>query len=196
MIFVFLFLFFNPNPIENCISLLKSKKYKEAALVFRTIDKNDHSEKYRFLKAYYTRDAALTISTYERLYLESKNEDIRFLATQKLYEYYYSLGYYLKAEKLKRGKNTTRVAVSASGGSERFALQYGVFSSEANARQLKEKIAAMVQNKVYLKRDYLNEKTIFRVYVGDFLSYLSAEKIKMKLKEKHNISGFIRSVGK
>lgn len=182
--------------VDRCLALLDALKVEEAQTEFSQIQ-NDGSDSYRFLAAYFTRDASEAIAVFESLYQDSRSENIKIRAQQKLYEYYYALGYYVKAEGLKPEASTTSPPLAntdlLSSSKEILMLQCGVFSAESNAQLLKEKIATEINTKVYLTRDYLNDQAVFRVIVGNFSTYAEAEKVKLTLKQKLGIHAFVKT---
>jgi cell division protein FtsN len=195
LIFLITFSYF--ASADRCLALLDAFKVEQAQTEFHQLQ-NDGSEKYRFLAAYFTRDASEANVVFESLYQSAKSDDIKSRSQQKLYEYYYALGYYVKAEGLKPEANASSTTSIVNTGfapskKELLMLQCGVFSAESNAQLLKEKIATEIDTKVYLTRDYLNDQTVFRVIVGNFSTYAEAEKVKLTLKQKLGIHAFVKT---
>lgn len=188
MIMIIFALMFTPNE-SKCLELIQTRDFKAAKTLFETLS-NSQSETYRFLTAYFSRDAQAAVETYEYLAVNAASATVKQMSRQKLYEFYYARGYYVRASQyegsvLTVAKSTAPEAV--------FHIQCGVFSTESNALTLKEKIADTKISEVYLKRDYLNGNAVIRVNIGPFISRSAAEKVKLMLSQKLNINGYIKS---
>ena len=149
----------------------------------------------RFLNAYFSRSVDESIKVYEDLYLTSKDRNIKYLSTKKLYEYYYAQGLYIRASSLENAIKSFQLQSNESipfETKQKYVIQCGVFGKESNALTLKEKIATLVINEVYLKKDVINGQEVIRVFIGNITSYQSAEQIKRSVDEKLSINTMIK----
>lgn len=186
----------NFSPIK-CIDFLVNQKIDEAYTLYLSLNKSSNDEETRFLNAYFSRNVDDVIKTYEDLYLNTKNSKIKYLATKKLYEYYYAKGLYIKAQNLKSSLNiATNVTTINSDKIEtsKYSIQCGVFGLESNALALKEKIATLVKNEVYLTKDIINEQEVIRVFIGNVNSYQQAESIKKVVDSKLSLNAMIKEL--
>lgn len=195
MMFLTLFLLFF-NDSSKCLDLITYNKISEAKILYESL-KESQNENMEFLNAYFSRDVESSIKVYEELYLKTQNKKLKFLTTRKLYEYYYAKGLYVKAQILKTsldGFNITMPVSNLKKVTNNYVLQCGVFGLESNALALKEKIATIVSNKVYLSKDIINNQEVIRVFVGDLDSYQLAETIKNKIDDALSLKSMIKEL--
>jgi hypothetical protein len=185
---------------QNVIDFLIADNYTQAVLAYKNVQISDESLENNFLKTYYNRDATNLIQTYLDLSVNESNKKLQFLALKKCYEYYYALGYYQKAKEFEslyqksvyfKGDLGIKKELNIKSLKQvSVVLQCGAFGEEANATLLKEKIANLIANKVYLLRD----DKLYRVVITDFVDTQSAEQIKKKLFQELQITAMIKTI--
>lgn len=74
-----------------------------------------------------------------------------------------------------------------------FRVQVGVFTGYANTLKLVDEINAKLNEPVVVTNSYLNDKTVYKVLVGDTEDYESAAALKQKIFDTFEIKGMIKS---
>ena len=73
-----------------------------------------------------------------------------------------------------------------------FRVQVGVYTDYANTINLVDNINAKLDEPVVVLNGYLNNKTVYKVYVGDYDSIEKARSLKDNIKSKLGLNGFIK----
>ncbi len=73
-----------------------------------------------------------------------------------------------------------------------FRVQVGVYTDYANTINLVDNINAKLDEPVVVLNGYLNNKTVYKVFVGDYDSIEKARSLKENLKSKLGLNGFIK----
>ncbi|MGE5356907.1 MAG: SPOR domain-containing protein [Deltaproteobacteria bacterium] len=74
-----------------------------------------------------------------------------------------------------------------------YRVQVGVFSDYANTEKMLTKLYNSFNEPVVVLTDYLNNKTVYKVYVGDFPTMEEAEKLKSEIERKLGIKCIIKT---
>jgi thiol-disulfide isomerase/thioredoxin len=74
-----------------------------------------------------------------------------------------------------------------------YRIQVGVFSDYANTEKMLTKLYENFNEPVVVLTDYLNNKTVYKVYVGDFPTLEEAEKLKFEIERKLGIKSIIKT---
>lgn len=74
-----------------------------------------------------------------------------------------------------------------------YRVQVGVFSDYANTEKMLTKLYENFNEPVVVLTSYLNDKTVYKIYVGDFKTLEEAEILKEEIERKFNMKCFIKS---
>ncbi len=74
-----------------------------------------------------------------------------------------------------------------------YRVQVGVYTDYANTLNLVDNINAKLDEPVVVLNSYLNDKIVYKVYVGDFDNIDDARKLKEIISDKFGLLGFIKS---
>jgi hypothetical protein len=74
-----------------------------------------------------------------------------------------------------------------------YRVQVGVFTDYANTVKLIDELNSKFDEPVIIMNGYLNNKTIYKVVIGDYESYSEANNLKVKINEQFGINGIIKS---
>ena len=74
-----------------------------------------------------------------------------------------------------------------------YRIQVGVFSDYANTEKMLTKLYENFNEPVVVLTDYLNNKTVYKIYVGDFPTIEEAEKLKIEIERKLGIKSIIKT---
>jgi thiol-disulfide isomerase/thioredoxin len=74
-----------------------------------------------------------------------------------------------------------------------YRVQVGVFSDYANTEKMLTKLYENFNEPVVVLTSYLNDKTVYKVYAGDFPTMEEAERLKAEIERKLGIKCFIKS---
>lgn len=73
-----------------------------------------------------------------------------------------------------------------------YRVQVGVFTDYANTLKLVDKLNATFDQPVVIMNSYLNNKTVYKIVVGDYEKYEEANDLKGIIFDKLNIKGIIK----
>lgn len=180
------------NDPKSCFDLIKSGKIKLAESKFHEL-KHVKSDHYTFLSAYFSRNTIYAIEQYTALYEQSKQLEVKNFAQHKLYQYYYALGLYKKAELFKTETEIDSKLYSPKD-KESYTIQMGVFSAESNALALKQKIRKIIKDKISLKKVLREGKSVIVVNVGKYTSRDKALTHLNNLRDRLGLSGWIKAI--
>lgn len=73
-----------------------------------------------------------------------------------------------------------------------YRVQVGVFTDYANTEKMVDELRSYMDEPIIVLNDYLNNKTVFKVLVGDFEDKSEASVFKNKLWQNYGIDGFVK----
>jgi len=73
-----------------------------------------------------------------------------------------------------------------------YRVQVGVYTDYANTLNLVDNINANLDEPVVVLNSYLNDKTVYKVYVGDFDNLGEAKNLKATITAKFGLNGFVK----
>jgi thioredoxin 1 len=73
-----------------------------------------------------------------------------------------------------------------------YRVQVGVFTDYANTEKLVQELRTYTEEPIIVLNDYLNNRTVFKVMVGDFDSKKDALNFKNQLWQNYGIDGFVK----
>jgi thiol-disulfide isomerase/thioredoxin len=94
------------------------------------------------------------------------------------------------AQKRSSEKNT--LAVNAAVKTTSYRVQVGVYTDYANTENLVENLREMTDEPIVVLNDYLNNRTVFKILVGDFDDRTAAVNFKNTLWQNYGIDGFVK----
>lgn len=74
-----------------------------------------------------------------------------------------------------------------------YRVQVGVFSDYANTEKVLTKLYENFNEPVVVLTSYLNDKTVYKVYAGDFQTIEEAEKLKIEIERKLGLKCLVKS---
>ncbi len=74
-----------------------------------------------------------------------------------------------------------------------YRVQVGVFTDYANTVKLIDNLNSKFDEPVIVINSYLNNKTVYKVVIGDFINYDDAKSLKSKISNQFGINGIIKS---
>lgn len=74
-----------------------------------------------------------------------------------------------------------------------YRVQVGVFSDYANTEKILTKLYENFNEPVIVLTSYLNDKTVYKVYAGDFPTIEEAEKLKIEIERKLGMKCLVKS---
>jgi hypothetical protein len=182
----------NSSTPKECFSNIKDGNIKTAYTQFLSL-KNTKNDYYTLSKAYFSRHTVTAIYSYQQIFEHSNSSELKLFSKKKLYEYYYAIGLYKRAEVYKEDYKT------ASNHNSKinypyFVIQMGVFSAESNALALKQKIRKIIRQGIKLKKELRDGMNVIVVNVGPFRSKDSALKQLNNLRDQLGLSGWIKEI--
>lgn len=73
-----------------------------------------------------------------------------------------------------------------------YRVQVGVFTDYANTDKLVQQLRTYTEEPIIVLNDYLNNRTVFKVMVGDFENKKEAVNFKNQLWQNYGIDGFVK----
>ena len=77
--------------------------------------------------------------------------------------------------------------------SKSYRVQVGVFTDYANTVKLIDNLNSKFEEPVIIMNGFLNNKTVYKVVIGDYETYREAEVLKSKINQQFGIEGIIKS---
>ncbi len=156
---------------EQLINFYRNHQFKQIQLGLKQSTPQDTSSlSYLFFKTLFERNGLKAKQNYERVYQQAQSP-LKSLAAQRLHDYYYALGLYVKAAQYTQIHNDSVLATPQSASKplkagnlfsavSPFKVQFGAFGNEENAQRLlqvlhKQNIKAkVVQRKINFRKFY------------------------------------------
>ena len=164
--------------------LYAQKNFEELKIELNKFnDQINSSTDLTFLNAHFLEDGDAAAKIYETL-SESSTGILKYYVRQKLAEYYYARGFYVKAAEWKSGAdipadlNARLPAISRA-----FKIQVGAFGFKENASKLHNYLETNNIHSEIIQRD-INNKTLFCVWIDGKDSRDQTEKYAEEIKSK------------
>jgi hypothetical protein len=149
---------------------------------------------YITLKGIFEPNGEEAFKMYNRALQQASDSALLLFLKDKIYDYYYARGLYITAEKYKntlkimQTENRKSTATSGSTSDEKgIFLQFGVFSSEKNARKFMDK-----NRKYRIPFKILKKGNMFYVVSGPYFDELEARSEKDKIREHSHLKPFVK----
>lgn len=137
-----------------------------------------------FLEALFETDGKRAAAIFQNVWDYYPSSPLAWAAMERLYEYYYARGAYIRADSLaqilKEKPRFDLTPAPPQTQNEIFLIQVGAFSDFINAAKLNVKLEGMGYE-VELKEKKVESGTLFVVLVGSFNSRIEAEKAAKSL---------------
>jgi hypothetical protein len=180
---------------QNLYDLYNQKKFAELnQKVSRLAKKYPNNIEIRFFETILIEDGDEAIKIYEELYKRAQG-NVKTHIAQKIADYYYAMGYYVKASEYKRVATTVKrkepqqQTVNTAASSE-LIIQVGAFKFIENARYLKKILQSHNITSRVVKRE-IEGKTLYCVWLDGKSNFEEtrdyAENIKKKLNLQYRI---------
>jgi hypothetical protein len=180
---------------QNLYDLYNQKKFAELnQKVSRLAKKYPNNIEIRFFETILIEDGDEAIKIYEELYKRAQG-NVKIHIAQKIADYYYAMGYYVKASEYKRVATTVKrkepqqQTVNTAASSE-LIIQVGAFKFIENARYLKKILQSHNITSRVVKRE-IEGKTLYCVWLDGKSNFEEtrdyAENIKKKLNLQYRI---------
>jgi hypothetical protein len=149
-----------------------------------------------FFSTLFMEDGEEAFKTYEQLYTQAEGQ-LRNIIGEKLAQYYYACGFYVRAAEFKNGQPAVSPAAATAAGPNRdgkgvekqqsnFVIQVGAFGQEDNARQL-QKILQARDIKARLVTRQVNGQNLYCVWIAGTNSLNETLQIAENLKERFKL---------
>jgi hypothetical protein len=152
----------------------------------------------KFLQTLFVRDGESAFRVYKSIVINTEDNELRYQAAQKLYEYYYARGFYVTADNIRKqmGADNLQVVKSTGGsGPElpplKYVLQVGAFSDKENARKLIRRFSGLDVT-IMLKTKTISGRELHLVWIGPFNSRTNAERLAEKVRNDFQIEPKIK----
>ncbi len=178
-----------------------NKDFKYLASVAEQRNLFTSEDERSFYRALFERDGEEAVKIYTKLYREGTKPYLKYLAADRLQDYYYARGYYTTAAEYKqyvadhirdievRSSEETAPRQSenpVNEDKEKYYIQVGAFGMEDNARQM----VKMLQTQNYtarIKIRHVSNKKLFCVWVEGDMDFQSTLKLADQLKQKYHL---------
>lgn len=154
-----------------------------------------------FFKALFNENGLEAVRIYEQTFNQSQGS-LKNLAAEKLAQYYYARGFYVKAEEFQKYADQYIPVVidkekskSAENSSEKieakntdlYQIQVGAFSVRKNAQELMDHLAAKDYQVQIVNRE-INGQTLYCVWVRGRENLDNTEQMAKEMKNKYKLS--------
>ena len=184
--------------------LLEAYLKKDFKYIASVVEQKDifTSEKERsFYLALFERDGEKAVETYKALFQEEEELYLKYLAAERLQDYFYARGYYATSAEYRQyvtdhERDIELSRFNAPKGEketnrgrqddEKYYIQVGAFGIEDNARQMVE----MLQTQNYvarIKMRQVSNRRLYCVWVDGTEDFRSTLKLADKLKQKYHL---------
>ena len=92
-------------------------------------------------------------------------------------------------DEIEKNTNQTKQAIVKTTS---YRVQVGVFTDYANTKKLVDQLRDYTNEPVVVLNDYLHDKTVFKVLVGDFGTRPEADRLKNQLWQNYGIDGYVK----
>ncbi len=171
---------------EQMFTLYQQKDFKTLkAELERKSGADTASVNYRFFKAVFTKDAQKAKEKYENVFNHASGR-LKQMAAQKLHDYYYALGYYVRASWY--GKYVGSESENTENLEEKstLAIQFGAFSTRLNALRRQTILKQAGVSSSIVKRN-INGKQLFCVWVEGKPTVEETRKLADQIKKQLNL---------
>ena len=178
---------------QKLLTLYQNGQY---AALKETLDqiypKQKNSLEYLFFQSLFIKDAAQAVKNYQLIF-EKSSDWLKSLAAQKLHDFYYAQGYYLKAKNYSTfitgiaEKDTKALPPDSYKADEaKYAIQLGAFSSMNNAKKRQEALSKNGINSQLVVRK-INNRNYYCVWVKGSATLADTDKLAKQIKKQLNI---------
>lgn len=188
----------NPNsPQVKFLKAILNENGSEAAKLYREIvfsaEENDLKDiaLFKLFQYYYSRGEFSESDKYARMLKESfpQSEYVDYLKRENLSSSRMQIQQKFEEKILNdTAKIITQPKLVNSKTAEKYYIQVGAFSTEANARKFALQFSSYI---VKIREKEINGKKLFTVLVGDFEDEISAKNEVQVLKNRFNIDGIV-----
>ena len=191
-----LFLFLIPvesygQSFEQLNQLYQKKKMIELEQLIR--NSTSESREIIFFKTIFDENGSKSIRIYESLFTKTGGE-LKGLVAKKIAEYYYALGYYVKASEYAKYATATSPAAHTSIATvttvlpdKQYFIQVGAFGYKDNANRMKELLREKnIESDVKVRQ--VNGKTLYCVWVHGDKTYRDTKIFADDLKKKYKLN--------
>lgn len=183
---------------EELYSLYQKKEYIRLKEKYEQVKANlSHAEKL-FFESLFTDDAEIAFEKYKELFEKSEGR-IKYLAADRLKDYYYAKGYYSTASDYERYLVENRELIESSESAvltdiddepvqdiEKLYIQVGAFGLEDNALQMQQMLETQKVESKIIKRE-VNSRLLYCVWVIGKENFEQTLNFANDLKQKYHL---------
>ena len=186
---------------RNLLEAYLKKDFKYLATVVEQKDMFTSEQERSFYRALFERDGDKAVETYKKLFQEETKLYLKYLAAERLQDYFYARGYYATSAEYRQyvadherdielsrfnAPKDEKEARGYRADEEKYYIQVGAFGIEDNARQMVE----MLQTQNYaarIKIRRVSNRRLYCVWVDGTDDFRSTLKLADKLKQKYHL---------
>jgi len=180
-------LFLSGQNIQRLYELYSAKRIDELKTELGNIDvaasKNPHII---FFNAVFLEDGDAAVKIYESL-IDKTDGLLRQHLSEKLAEYYYARGFYVKAESWRSRNKQNEQIKQIPVSTKPYIIQVGAFSFEDNAFKLKKLLASHQIDSEIVKRK-LGDKDLFCVWINGKTSRDETERVAKGIEKQFRLN--------
>ncbi|MHB2148428.1 SPOR domain-containing protein [Calditrichota bacterium LG25] len=149
-----------------------------------------NSLEYLFFKTLFIKDGARAVKNYQMIF-EKSSGWLKHLAAQKLHDYYFALGLYLKAEGYasfikEAPQEKASNPRSYKTDDPKYVIQFGAFSSMDNARKRQKELSQKrIDSQIVVRK--INNKNFYCVWVKGGATFADTDQLAKQLKKQLGI---------
>lgn len=173
---------------EQLNQLYQKKKMGELEQLVR--NSTSESPEIIFFKTIFNENGIKSIRIYESLFTKTDGE-LKGLAAKKISEYYYALGFYVKASEYAKYATVAfpaaHTAIETVSPDKLYFIQVGAFGYRDNANRMKELLKKKnIESDVKVRQ--VNGKTLYCVWVHGGKTYRDTKIIADDLKQQYKLN--------
>lgn len=200
--------------IEKRLEMIKNGRGDEVkAELPSLLTKYQHHPGVLYLQGVLTSDGTEAVKVFQSVVDNFPKSEWADDALYKVYQYYYSLGFYRTAlqkhDRLKRDypnspylaqvlspamprapEETEKIRTQADSEEKAFAVQVGAFSTAENANK-QRRLLQSAKYPVEILNKVRNGKSYYLVWIGNFKSRESAQKFRSELESRYKIEAMV-----
>ncbi len=184
------------EPFGELFTLYDQKDFKKLQLKVQLLaEQHPQRPETRFFRALFETDGEKAVKTYTDVYKNSSGR-IRYLAAEKLMQYYYARGLYLNASKYQKyladNAESEKKKIVESGKNDRedkdelYQIQVGAFGIRDNAQQLSSMLETQnIKSQIIIKN--VEGKKLYCVWVEGYNSFEKTLEFANQIKARYEL---------
>lgn len=184
------------EPLDELFRLYEQKDFKKLQLKVQVLaEQYPDRPEIRFFRTLFEANGETAVKTYTDIY-ENGTGRIKYLAAEKLMQYYYARGFYLNASKYQKyladNADSDQEKVTEPKSNDRretqklYQIQVGAFSIRDNAQQLSSMLETQnIKSQIVIKN--VEDKKLFCVWVEGYDSFEKTLEFANQIKARYEL---------